>query len=98
MLSFQQSFDKTETVTVDRRTRRRVITMVPVYTAEQFASLGTALEAMLTTAFVAFETQDLFAEQLTKVTYQGDMIEGVETDRNAEIDVVYNAWFAEQGG
>lgn len=98
MLSFQQSFDKSETSTVDRRTRRRVTTMVPVYSAEQLAALGIALEVMLSTAFVTFETQDLFAEQLTKVTYHGNMVEGIETDRNAEIDVVYNAWFAEQGG
>lgn len=97
MLSFNLSFEKTQTYELNVRLRRRVSVMVSTYDEVQFAALEADLQAALGEGFVSFSVEDFYDLQTTTVHYNGEIVDDVELDRNTEIDAVYNAWIAEQG-
>lgn len=100
MLLYTVGFEKTETRVKDPVSKKWKYVMVPQYTGAQLAELGEAVEALLGEDLISWEVEDMPGQQMTRVTYEGTMVEEVEEPRTAEIDAVYQAWYEAtlQGG
>lgn len=96
MLSYNVGFEKTVTREKDLITKVWGFVSYPQYTPEQLDLLGAAVEVALGEHFVSFEVDDQMGQQLTTVSYHGEMIEDVETDRNDLLDSTYQTWYLEQ--
>lgn len=103
-LQYVSHFEKSCKSVYDPVLRKRKTVCDPLYSAEQWAALETALQASLGADFVSFEWADEFAKQTFTVTFNGtfdDQLQMEVPDQKLPIiDSTVQAWYLDimQGG
>jgi hypothetical protein len=93
MLSFSQSYEKTEKRVWNFPARKFDVIVTAPFTDEQYADLGQALEELLGEQFVSWDVTQHPLLTETRVEYNGLLDgEGQEIARTEEISNAYLAW------
>ncbi len=93
MLSFCQSYEKTERRVFNPSSRTWEIIVTAPFTPEQYDDLGIAINTILGDHFVDFVVIQYPHLTDTRVQYNGLLDEeGDEVDRTADISNAYMAW------
>ncbi len=93
-MQYEISLPRKETWEVDPATQQRVLVFMPGASEEQLAALGLTLQSGLA-GFIGFEAYDAPAAHELTISYTGEVVDDVEQRRDAEIDAVLNAWWAQ---